>query len=107
MTCQLKREGKWKGKLGYLKFKTKRRGLGSFRLTGAIHVYEKAIDLPRLGQLRLKECGYLPTGGVHVFSATVSEEANRCASWAGRQTPVKRGALAVTQVGAVKLTSAK
>jgi putative transposase len=52
--CQLKREGKWKGKVGYPKFKSKRKGLGSFRLTGAIHVYEKAIDLPRLGQLRLK-----------------------------------------------------
>jgi len=75
--CQLKRAGEWKGKVGYPKFKTKRKGLGSFRLTGAIHVYEKAIDLPRLGQLRLKECGYLPTSGVHILSATVSEEAGR------------------------------
>src|SRR2546426_10651167 len=65
------------GKLGFPKFKTKRRGLGSFRLTGAIHVYEKAIELPRLGRLRLKECGYLPTSGVHILSATVSEEAGR------------------------------
>jgi len=73
--CQLKKEGKWKGKLGYPKFKTKRKGLGSFRFTGSIHVYEQAIDLPRLGRLRLKECGYLPTSGVHVLSATVSEEA--------------------------------
>jgi IS605 OrfB family transposase len=75
--CQLKKEGKWKGKLGFPKFKTKRKGLGSFRLTGSIHVYERAINLPRLGQLRLKECGYLPTSGVHVLSATVSEEAGR------------------------------
>jgi transposase len=75
--CQLKKEGKWKGKLGYPKFKTRRKGLGSFRLTGAIHVYEKAIDLPRLGRLRLKESGYLPTSGVHILSATVSEEAER------------------------------
>jgi len=75
--CQLKREGRWRGKVGYPKFKSKRKGLGSFRLTGAIHVYEKAIDLPRLGQLRLKECGYLPTSGVHILSAAVSQEANR------------------------------
>ncbi len=74
---RLKKEGKWKGKLGFPKFKTKRKGLGSFRLTGAIHVYEKAIELPRLGRLRLKECGYLPTSGVHILSATVSEEAGR------------------------------
>lgn len=63
---RLTKEGKWKGKLGFPKCKTKRRGLGSFRLTGAIHVYEKAIELPRLGRLRLKECGYLPTSGVHI-----------------------------------------
>ena len=73
----MKKEGKWKGKVGYPQFKTKRRGLGSFRLTGSIHVYEKAIELPRLGKLRLKECGYLPTSGVHILSATVSEEAER------------------------------
>jgi putative transposase len=31
--------------------------------------------LPRLGRLRLKERGYLPTGGVQILSATVSEQA--------------------------------
>jgi len=72
---QLKKEGQWKGPSGYPKFKTKRQGPGSFRLTGSIHVYEQAIDLPRLGRLRLKECGYVPTNGVNVLSATVSEEA--------------------------------
>jgi len=74
---QLKQEGKWKGPSGYPTFKTKRQGLGSFRLTGSLHVYEQAIDLPRLGRLRLKECGYVPTSGVNVLSATVSEEAGR------------------------------
>src|SRR5438552_2905210 len=34
--CRLKQEGKWKGKLGYPRFKSKKKGLGSFRLTGAI-----------------------------------------------------------------------
>src|SRR5260370_6283236 len=75
--ANLKKEGKWRGPAGYPKFKTKRHGLGSFRLTGSIHVYENAIDLPRLGRLRLKECGYIPTSGVHILSATVSEEAGR------------------------------
>jgi transposase len=74
---QLKQEGTWKGPSGYPKFKTKRQGLGSFKLTGSIHVYEQAIELPRLGRLRLKECGYVPTSGVNVLSATVSEEAGR------------------------------
>jgi transposase len=74
---ELKKQGTWRGKLGFPKYKTKRKGLGSFRLTGSIHVYEQAIELPRLGRLRLKECGYLPTEGVHILSATVSEEAGR------------------------------
>lgn len=74
---RLKKEGKWPGPAGYPQFKTKRQGPGGFRLTGSIHVCENAIDLPRLGRLRLKECGYVPTSGVHVLSATVSEEAGR------------------------------
>jgi putative transposase len=72
----LKKQDKWKGKLGYPRFKTKKKGLGSFRLTGRIVVSEKAIVLPRLGRLRLKERGYLPTGGgVQILSAIVSEQA--------------------------------
>ena len=73
--CALKKQGKWKGKLGYPQFKTKKKGLGSFRLTGRIVVSDKAIVLPRLGRLRLKERRYLPTAGVQILSATVSEQA--------------------------------
>ena len=73
--CTLKKQGKWKGKLGYPQFKTKKKGLGSFRLTGRIVVSTKTIVLPRLGRLRLKEREYLPTGDVTILSATVSEQA--------------------------------
>jgi putative transposase len=73
--CALKKQGKWKGTLGYPQFKTKKKGLGSFRLTGRIVVSEKAIVLPRLGLPRLKEHEYLPTKGVQILSATVSEQA--------------------------------
>ena len=73
--CALKKQEKRQGKLGYPQFKTKKKGLGSFRLTGRIVVYPKAIVLPRMGRLRLKERGYLPTSGVAVLSATVSEQA--------------------------------
>jgi putative transposase len=62
-------------KVGFPRFKSKKNGLGSFRLTGAIHVFEKSIQLPRLGVLRLKERGYLPVSGAHILSATVSEKA--------------------------------
>ena len=73
--CALKKQGRWAGKLGYPQVKTKKKGVGSFRLTGRIVVTEKAIVLPRLGRLRLKERGYLPTSGVAILSATVSEQA--------------------------------
>src|SRR5215472_1847571 len=74
--CALKKQGRWTGKLGYPQVKTKKKGLGSFRLTGSIVVSADAIVLPRLGRLRLKEREYLPTGsGVQILSATVSEQA--------------------------------
>jgi putative transposase len=73
---KLKQEGKYKGKLGYPRYKSKKQAIGSFRLTGAIHVTEDTIQLPRLGVLRLHERGYLPTNA-HILSATVSERAGR------------------------------
>jgi len=75
---KLKKQGKFKGKVGFPKFKKKSRGIGSFRITtGAIKVFPDAIQLPRLGKLRLKEHDYLPVSGVHILSATISEQAGR------------------------------
>ena len=73
---ELKKQGKWKGKLGFPKPKKRSKGIGSFRLTGSIHVYEDAVQLPRLGRLRVHEHGYLPTDA-KILSATVSEQAGR------------------------------
>jgi putative transposase len=73
--CALKKQGKWTGKLGYPQCKTKKNGLGSFRFTGRIIVADRAIVLPRLGRLHLKEREYLPTKGVQILAATVSEQA--------------------------------
>lgn len=73
---RLKQEGKLRGKVGYPQFKSKKKGLGSFRLTGSIVIFPDAIQLPRLGRLRLKEKDYLPTSGVKILSATVSEQAS-------------------------------
>ncbi|TEB07379.1 putative transposase [Pelotomaculum schinkii] len=60
-------------RVGFPKFKKK--GVhDSFRLTGAIRVEDKAVQLPRLGVLRLKE----ETGiAGRILSATVSREADR------------------------------
>ncbi len=71
-----KKAGQLRGKPGYPQYKSRKKGFGSFRLTGSIHLFEKSIQLPRLGVLRLKECGYLPIG-VKVAQATVSEHAGR------------------------------
>jgi len=72
--AQLKQQGKLRGKLGYPRRKSKKRGLGSFRLTGAIVVFPDAVQLPRLGRLRLKERSYLPADA-KILSATVTEQA--------------------------------
>ncbi len=74
--CKLKRLGKWKGKLGFPTFKKKSKGIGSFRLTGFIKVFENSVQLPRLGIVRLYEKQYIPTDA-KVLSATVSEQAGR------------------------------
>jgi putative transposase len=73
---EMSKQGRWKGKLGFPKFKKKSKDIGSFRLTGSIHVFAESIQLPRLGRLRLHEHGYVPVGA-KVLSATVSEEAGR------------------------------
>ncbi len=73
---KLKKQGKWKGKLGFPKSKKKSKAIGSFRLTGSIKVFPDAVQLPRLGRLRLHEHDFLPTDA-KVLSATISEEAGR------------------------------
>ena len=74
---KLKMADKLHGKVGYPTFKSRKYGVGSFRLTGVIKVFDRHIQLPRLGRLKLKEHGYLPNEGVKMLSATVSEKAGR------------------------------
>jgi len=74
--CKEKKSGR-NVKVGVPRFKSWRTGLGSFTLRGNIHIFEKSIQLPRLGVLRLKERGYLPVDGFRILSATVSERGGR------------------------------
>lgn len=67
---------KVKDKKGFPKFKSKKNGLGSFKLVGVIKVSNTHIQLPRLGTIKLKERGYLPLNG-KVLSASISERAGR------------------------------
>lgn len=64
-------------KPGYPKFKSKNRGVGSFTLRGCIHVLSRSVVLPRIGEVKLKERGYIPTKGIKILAATVSERAGR------------------------------
>lgn len=71
----LKKAGKHKGKCGYPKCKSKHKGRGSFRLDCPIHVFDRCVQLPKIGKVKLKEHGYIPTWGVKVLFATISEKA--------------------------------
>ncbi len=73
---KLKRQGLCKGPVGFPRFKSKKGNAGSFRLTGHIRVESGRVRLPRLGWIRMKEYGYIPTDR-HILSATGSEQAGR------------------------------
>jgi putative transposase len=73
---ELKKQGKWRGKLGFPTFKKKSKTIGSFRLTGSTKVFANAVQLPRLGRLRLHEHDFIPKDG-KILSATISEQAGR------------------------------
>ncbi len=66
-------------KPGFPRYKSRKQGIGSFRLHGTIKVYKDRVQLPRLGTIRLKERDYLPyeRPWCRVLSATVSEKAGR------------------------------
>ena len=64
-------------KVGHPQFKTRKRGRGSFKLYGIIHVEKGQIQLPKFGWIKLKEYKYLPCFGVKLVAITVSEKADR------------------------------
>lgn len=74
--CKLKKNGKFNGNVGFPRFKSKKKGIGGFRLAGTIKVMNDRIQLPRLGKIRLKENGYLPMDA-KILSASVKERAGR------------------------------
>lgn len=58
------------------RFKARHRGLGSYRLP-PVKIGRDYIRLTRIGVVRLKEKGYLPTSGARILSITVSERGGR------------------------------
>lgn len=64
-------------KAGFPKFKSKKTGYGSFCINGsAVKVSSRAVKLPKIGSVRLKEKGYIPSGA-EIICATVSEDHGR------------------------------
>ena len=62
---------------GFPKFKSRKNGICSFTLRGCIHVGRDSIKLPRIGWVRLKEHGYIPTDSIKILSVNISEKAGR------------------------------
>ena len=102
------KRGERKGKrLGFPRFKKRRKSRDSFRLTGALHCDGASVTLPRLGTIATHEstrklARRLDTGTARILSATVSRTAQR---WyvaftveVERHTP-ERHARAGTSVG--------
>ena len=61
---------------GVPNLKSRKRGAGSFTLYGDISVRPGEVRLPKIGWVRLKERGYIPSRA-HINSVTVSERARR------------------------------
>jgi len=64
-------------KKGFPKFKSRKNGIGAFTLRGNIHIAYDSIKLPRIGWVRLKEHGYIPTDSIKILSVNISEKAGR------------------------------
>jgi putative transposase len=85
---------------GFPRFKSRKNGVGRFRLNGVIRVGESHIQLPRIGILRLKERNYLPMVNVRILSASISEVAGRWfASLQVEEEVVEQAALVEHAIG--------
>lgn len=63
---------------GFPKFKSRKRGIGSFTMRGSIHIETDRVKLPRIGWVKLKEKAYIPTDGHgRLLFCNISERAGR------------------------------
>ena len=72
---RLKRAGQGTGPIGFPKFKSKKHGPGSFRLTGSIKVFNSAIQLPRLGK-QLDQAGDGENAGTRSTTSSYASSAS-------------------------------
>jgi putative transposase len=64
-------------KVGFPKFKSKHKSKQSFSISFGFYVTNETINIPKVGYVRLKEKGYIPTKDVKINSMTVSKDADK------------------------------
>ena len=64
-------------KIGFPKFKSKHRSKSSFSISFGFYITNSTINIPKIGQVRLKEKGYIPTKDIHINSMIVSKTADK------------------------------
>jgi putative transposase len=64
-------------KVGFPKFKSRHKSKQSFSISFGFYVSQSEIKIPKVGYVKLKEKGYIPTKDVKINSMTVSKEAGR------------------------------
>jgi putative transposase len=64
-------------KVGYPKFKSKHKSKQKFSISYGFYISNTEVKIPKVGRVKLKEKGYVPTKDVKINSMTVSKEAGR------------------------------
>lgn len=64
-------------KVGFPNFKSKHKSKPAFTISFGFYVTNSTINIPKVGYVRLKEKGYIPTKDIHINSMTVSKTAGR------------------------------
>jgi len=63
---------------GFPKFKSKHRSKAKYRVAGEdVSIEKYFIKLPKIGRVKFRRFGYVPTEGVKINSVTISERAGR------------------------------
>ena len=63
--------------VGFPKFKSKHKSRQSFSISFGFYVSNSEVKIPKVGSVRLKEKGYIPTKNVKINSMTVSKDADK------------------------------
>jgi putative transposase len=64
-------------KIGFPKFKSKHKSKQAFSISFGFYITNSTINIPKVGYVKLKEKGYIPTKDVKYNSLTISKTADR------------------------------